>query len=176
MAKRHWYTGLRGACKVPRTLLGWWYEIKPRAFLDRYALDPDRYCSDCAKAARLALAKESAPKPQSRNKAGACVVLRHGRCTVCGSHAINPGQSGRDATSDLDLCDVCYWRKRAESAVWPKPRPIREAPKNGTEIQGFEPDIGWRVVAWTFNAWRLCGAEEHTYNPTHFLPMPPEVR
>lgn len=63
MAKRHWYTGLRGACKVPRTLLGWWYEIKPRAFLDRYALDPDRYCSDCAKAARLALAKESAQKP-----------------------------------------------------------------------------------------------------------------
>ena len=48
---------------MPRSLLGWWYEIKPRAFLDRHALEPDRYCSDCAKAARLALAAESAPKP-----------------------------------------------------------------------------------------------------------------
>jgi len=74
MAKRHWYTGLRGACKVPRSLLGWWYEIAPSAFLGRYAVDPDRYCTDCAKAARLALAKESAPKPTIHNKAGACVV------------------------------------------------------------------------------------------------------
>ena len=27
--------------------------------------------------------------------------------------AINPASHGRDKT-DLDLCDVCYWRKRAE--------------------------------------------------------------
>ena len=32
----------------------------------------------------------------------------------CGSFAINPGHHGRDNT-DLDLCDVCYWRKRAEA-------------------------------------------------------------
>jgi len=32
----------------------------------------------------------------------------------CGSFAINPHLHGRDAT-DLDLCDVCYWRKRASS-------------------------------------------------------------
>lgn len=31
----------------------------------------------------------------------------------CGSYAINPHLHGRDDT-DLDLCDVCYWRKRAE--------------------------------------------------------------
>ena len=31
----------------------------------------------------------------------------------CGSYAINPNHHGRDGT-DLDLCDVCYWRKRAE--------------------------------------------------------------
>lgn len=29
----------------------------------------------------------------------------------CGSYAINPNLHGRDNT-DLDLCDVCYWRKR----------------------------------------------------------------
>lgn len=34
------------------------------------------------------------------------------RCK-CGSYAINPQHHGRDG-SDNDLCDVCYWRKRAE--------------------------------------------------------------
>lgn len=36
-------------------------------------------------------------------------------CKRCGSHAINPHRHGRDNT-DLDLCDVCYWRTRAEAA------------------------------------------------------------
>ena len=36
-------------------------------------------------------------------------------CKQCGSHAINPGRHGRDDT-DLDLCDVCYWRVRADTA------------------------------------------------------------
>lgn len=35
-------------------------------------------------------------------------------CTRCGSSAINHHSHGRDG-SDGDLCDVCYWRKRAES-------------------------------------------------------------
>jgi hypothetical protein len=30
----------------------------------------------------------------------------------CGSYAINDYLHGRDGT-DSDLCDVCYWRKRA---------------------------------------------------------------
>lgn len=34
-------------------------------------------------------------------------------CKRCKSFAINPDMHGRDNT-DLDLCDVCYWRKRAE--------------------------------------------------------------
>jgi len=35
------------------------------------------------------------------------------KCKRCGSTAYNPSLHGRDG-SDLDLCDVCYWRKRAE--------------------------------------------------------------
>ena len=35
------------------------------------------------------------------------------RC-ACGSFAINPQSHGRLPGVDLDLCDVCYWRKRAE--------------------------------------------------------------
>jgi len=34
-------------------------------------------------------------------------------CKRCGSYAINHNHHGRDG-SDPDLCDVCYWRKRAE--------------------------------------------------------------
>lgn len=34
----------------------------------------------------------------------------------CGSYAINPHLHGRLPGVDLDLCDVCYWRKRATPA------------------------------------------------------------
>jgi len=34
-------------------------------------------------------------------------------CKTCYSYAINPHTHGREAGVDLDLCDVCYWRKRA---------------------------------------------------------------
>lgn len=90
-----------------------WSLCGASVFRDLSACDPDWHCFDCAKAARLALAAESAPKPTSR-----CAT------SGCGSYAINPGQSGRDH-SDLNLCDVCYWRKRAP-ATWPNPRPAQQ--------------------------------------------------
>ena len=34
----------------------------------------------------------------------------------CGSYAINPSKHGRDDFSDLNLCDVCYWKSRADTA------------------------------------------------------------
>lgn len=34
----------------------------------------------------------------------------------CGSYAINPSKDGRDGT-DLDLCDVCYWRKEQSKRI-----------------------------------------------------------
>ena len=38
------------------------------------------------------------------------------KCKICGSYAINSASHGRDG-SDGDLCDVDYWRKRAELAA-----------------------------------------------------------
>ena len=38
------------------------------------------------------------------------------QCIRCGSWAINHHAHDRDG-SDGDLCDVCYWRKRAEVYV-----------------------------------------------------------
>lgn len=35
------------------------------------------------------------------------------KCIRCGSFAINHDYHGRNG-SDPELCDVCYWRKRAE--------------------------------------------------------------
>lgn len=37
-------------------------------------------------------------------------------CKRCGSYAINHHCHGRDGSDD-DLCDVCYWRSRAEAKV-----------------------------------------------------------
>ena len=42
------------------------------------------------------------------------------RCVRCYSYAINHAQHGRDG-SDGDLCDVCYWRARAEYPAAPAP-------------------------------------------------------
>jgi len=38
------------------------------------------------------------------------------KCTKCGSYATNIGRDGRDYVTDIDLCDVCYWKKRAYEA------------------------------------------------------------
>lgn len=38
------------------------------------------------------------------------------KCTKCGSYAINHHLHGRDG-SDVDLCDVCFWQKRAPEAA-----------------------------------------------------------
>lgn len=37
------------------------------------------------------------------------------KCRCCGSMAINPHCHDRRNDVDLDLCDVCYWRVRAEA-------------------------------------------------------------
>ncbi len=127
-------------------------------FVAKVKTDPDWYCSDCVKAARLALTKESAPKPTPRPARS---------CSNCRSGAINPGHHGRAEDTDLDLCDVCYWRKRA-----PEPRPIGEA--LDTEIIGYCPDIGWRRLSRIGQKWVLTGIKQLVYyEPTHFLPLPP---
>ena len=99
-------------------------------FVAKSQRNPDWYCSDCARAARLALAKESAPKP----------------------------------------ADV----------VWSKPRPISEAPKDGS-ILGWVPDTdelraGWELLHYSVSAAEWRDLEGIAHEPTHFLPLPPEVR
>lgn len=126
-------------------------------FVAKSQRNPDWYCSDCARAARLALAKESAPRPTLS-------------CSKCRSGAINPEQHGRTADIDLDLCDVCYWRKRAQ----PEPRPIREASSYPCRVLAWFPSLsGWRIAYAGF--W---GMDESNgdHMPTHFLPLPPEVK
>ena len=45
-------------------------------FVAKSQRNPDWYCSDCARAARLALAKESAPKPDTRSDSDRYAELR----------------------------------------------------------------------------------------------------
>ena len=132
MAKIHWSGGssdLRLGCERERGTRHGSIEHRTWSasmFAERSASAPDHYCALCAKAARLALAAESAPKP-----------------------------------SDV---------------AWPKPRPISEAPHRQlvlVRVPGLTP-------AWTMGLFDrrwvdmcCCGAE---IEPTHFLPLPPEVR
>lgn len=46
-------------------------------------------------------------------------------CIECGSYAINHHCHGRDG-SDGELCDVCYWRKRADELDKPTMLVIKE--------------------------------------------------
>ena len=129
LPKRHWGNAAQSPGFVPDAACGrsGVREIittSARAFVS-VSRNTTWYCSDCAKAARLALAKESAPNP--------------------------------------------------DAVVWPKPRPISEA--RDTEILGYCPDIGWRRLSQMGRKWALTGAEHIAdYEPTHFLPLPPEVR
>ena len=97
-------------------------------FVAKSQRNPDWYCSDCARAARLALAKESAPKP----------------------------------------ADV----------VWSKPRPISEAPKDGSMVLICVPgcDPQWTIGVFDpRQCWidRLAPSAAAVVKPTHFLPLPP---
>lgn len=97
-------------------------------------------------------------------------------CTRCRSYAINHHLHGRDG-SDGDLCDVCYWRKRAESYGW---QPIETAPKDqrilvwtGVEMYCahwakniFTDDEAWIVAQWGDNR------DQALVRPTHWMPLP----
>lgn len=63
-----------------------------------------------------------------------------GKCIRCGSHAINHGLHGRDG-SDPDLCDVCYWRKRAESCADVKPEKMAAFDAVVEILQGSHVDV-----------------------------------
>ena len=135
MAKIHWSGGsadLRIGCERERgNRFG---SIQHRSwpasvFVERATASPDHYCAHCAKAARLALAAETAPKP--------------------------------------------------DEMIWPKPRPISEAPTDGSMVLIRLPDCNPQWTIGVFDPRRrwvdLCLATA-IVEPTHFLPLPPEVK
>lgn len=147
-SKIHWHAG----CRFGRGITS--PDISAGRFNSDATKNADWFCLICAKAARLALAKESAPTPRPARS-----------CSNCRSGAINPGHHGRDESTDLDLCDVCYWRKRAQ----PAPRPIAEASYPSRVLAWFPSLSGWRIVR---AGWPVH--ESNGYHlPTHFLPLPP---
>ena len=61
----------------------------------------------------------------------------------CGSYAINDGLNGRAPGVDLDLCDVCYWRRRAQSPYAHAAIPV---PTKDGYWWLLRPGDEWRVV------------------------------
>lgn len=55
-------------------------------------------------------------------------------CKRCRSYAINHHRHGRDGT-DEDLCDVCFWRQRAETAA----AALADEPLGLTSTEGLGP-------------------------------------
>ena len=106
-----------------------WLNASASVYLDLAKPNPDWFCAHCVKAARLALAAESAPKP--------------------------------------------------DEMIWPKPRPISEAPTDGSMVLIRLPDCNPQWTIGVFDPRRrwvdLCLATA-IVEPTHFLPLPPEVK
>ena len=128
MRKRHWLRNGNMACPTKQTSDSRLYDISAKTFRADSLINPDWFCVTCTKAARIALAAESAPKP-------------------------------------LD-------------AVWPKPRPISEAPKDGSMVLICLPASKpqWTMGVFARTHWvDLCLATA-IVEPTHFLPLPPEVK
>lgn len=119
----HWHYGCRFGQPFFSPLLSAYQ------FLAEATTNPDWVCVTCAKAARLALAAESAPKP--------------------------------------------------DTVIWPKPRPISEAPKDGSMVLISLPDHDPQWTIGVFDPRKrwvdLCLATS-VVEPTHFLPLPPKVR
>ncbi len=108
--------------------------------------------------------------------------------------AFSPSISAETFKSDSSdnpdwFCVTCATKVRlalaAESApnpdavVWPKPRPISEAPTDGSMVLIRLPDCNPQWTIGVFDPRRrwvdLCLATA-IVDPTHFLPLPPEVK
>ena len=136
LPKRHWGNAAQspGFAACGRSGVREIITTSALAFDVSVSRNTDWYCADCAKAARLALAKESAPKP--------------------------------------------------DAVVWPKPRPISEAPTDGSCVLGHWSISGyprlrgcrWAVVKMGSGLAWFNENEEPLSEPDYFLPLPPEVQ
>ena len=86
-----------------------WSLCSAAVYRDLAACDPDWYCSDCAKAARLALAAESAPKPDARSDSDRYTELRK-LVEDCQRKAMDRGSPLVAFENALRF--VLYWRHR----------------------------------------------------------------
>ena len=117
------------------------------------------------------------------------------RITACGRNSLRADVFAGSAAEYLGISNFCVkcehaaQKEEALSSVkafgtgkakllpapqWPDPRPIAEAPKDGSELLLWFPGLGWIKSGWS----RLFGWNASGYIPTHFLPLPPapEVR
>ena len=107
------------------------------------------------------------------------------RGKLCGSYAINDRAHGREAGVDLDLCDVCYWRKRSDavagsaaSSCWADNGgawyDIEDAPQDGTIIIGATYDrrhIGAICMKYCDGDMEGAWVTERSWSPIRWNPQ-----
>jgi len=90
------------------------------------------------------------------------------QCSQCYSYAINPWHSGRDRKSDVDLCDVCYWRKRADELSDAKAERARYGDTMTSKMGKLEAEIA-TLREWALNALGWLEWEVDTDNTSEVL-------
>jgi hypothetical protein len=111
-------------------------------------------------------------------------------CPRCGGSSCNRCLDGAcvtcDGSGEVEDSPLRRARRRIkeleaelEPATPPAWRPIETAPRDGTEIFAWCPDVGIRVLIWFGGTWALSGTEDEGrgascfdgYKPTHWLPL-----
>lgn len=94
-------------------------------------------------------------------------------CARCGSYAFNSRLHGRDDT-DTHLCDVCYWRKRAEGdedSIRADLRRLAMRPYPSVESSG----VAWTILNAFTRFGQPCWSELNWDEQTWFILMVAEA-
>ena len=70
--------------------------------------------------------------------------------------------------------DCKHWRQVEKKANEFKWQPIATAPKDGSYVLVYDPDVGFPYTCtWEYGEWTEASGEQYmTFKPTHWMPLP----
>ena len=68
--------------------------------------------------------------------------------------------------------DCPYWRSTENNSEVSQWKPIKTAPKDGSNVLVYDPDVGYPYVCrWEYGRF-VEVSEYYSFNPTHWMPLP----